>query len=211
MNINCLVLASTSVYRQQLLAQVGVPVSPRAPDCDEQAITAGTPKELARLRGEAKACALPRLEPAAQENWLAIGADQVLDFRGAAFGKARDRQEAGERLRLFQGQEHLLHSAYSIALYQPGAAPILLQSRVISARMLMRSLAPQAIEAYLDTGEWQGCAGCYQYENRGMQLFERIEGDLSTIIGLPLPALLKDLRALGIDLLEKPAGPWILV
>lgn len=210
MKINRLVLASTSVYRLQLLEQVGIPVSAERPNCDESAIGAASPRELAARRSEAKSLALPRGESQPREAFLAIGADQVLDFRSQSFGKAANREEALARLELFQGSEHRLESAYSLALYQEKAPPKLLLTRVISARMLMRKLSREAINAYLDTGEWQGCAGCYQYENRGMQLFDRIEGDLSTVIGLPLPALIEDLRTLGLDFLLQPRGPWTL-
>ncbi len=84
----------------------------------------------------------------------------------------------------------------------------LLKRRVVDAKMFMRPLTDDEIEAYLDTNEWEGCAGCYQYENRGMNLFRAMEGDLSTVIGMPLPALLEDLREIGINVLLNSTGPW---
>jgi septum formation protein len=74
----------------------------------------------------------------------------------------------------------------------------------------MRPLGDAAIEAYLATGEWQGSVGCYQYEHRGVQLFEGVRGDQSAIVGLPLQELCAALRRLGLDVLEDPRGPWTL-
>ncbi len=206
MKINRLVLASTSIYRRQLLEQVGIRVDSGQPLCDESAIGGKNPEEIARNRSEAKGLSLKSL--ANQAPFLALAADQVLDFQNQAYGKAYSRQEAAERLALFQGKTHLLHSAYCLVYYDGLSQARILKSRVVSAKMHMRRLMDDEIEAYLDIGEWQGCAGSYQYENRGMQLFDRLEGDMSTVVGLPLPHLLADLRALGINPLLQAAGPW---
>jgi septum formation protein len=74
----------------------------------------------------------------------------------------------------------------------------------------MRALASDELDAYVRTREWEGCAGCYQYENLGAQLFDWVDGDHATIIGLPVLALLKQLRKLGINTLTQPMGPWDL-
>lgn len=205
MKINHLVLGSTSSYRRALLNQVGLSHRAMAPVCDEESISADSPTELAKARSEAKGLSLPY----DGETFIAITADQVLDFEGRSYGKAEDRDEARERLKQFAGNRHVLRSAYSLVLYTKEGAS-LLKSRVESATMTMRPLSDAEIEAYLDSKEWEGCAGCYQYENLGMNLFATIEGDMSTIIGLPLPALLEDLRDLGINVLLKPEGPWEL-
>ena len=205
MKINHLVLASTSSYRRALLNQVGLTHRARAPCVDEESIGAETPEALAIARSNAKGLSLAF----EGETFIAIAADQVLDFHGQAYGKADDRNEARDRLRLFAGNCHVLRSAYSLVLYSASRIQIL-KTRVESAKMSMRPLSEAEIEAYLDTGEWEGCAGCYQYENRGMNLFGAIEGDISTIIGLPLPALLEDLREFGIHVLVNPEGPWEL-
>ncbi|MBC7658335.1 MAG: septum formation protein Maf [Chitinophagaceae bacterium] len=203
MKINHLVLASTSSYRRALLNQVGINHRPMAPNVDEDAITAETPEELARKRSEAKGLSLAFTG----ENFIAIAADQVLDFFGTAYGKAESREEAHNRLCLFAGNWHVLHSAYTLVAYT-AAGPRLLKTRVDSAKMSMRPLSDEEIEAYLDTAEWEGCAGCYQYENKGMNLFGEMEGDLSTVIGLCLPSLLEELRALQINVLVNASGPW---
>lgn len=205
MKINHLVLASTSSYRRALLNQVGLSHRAMAPAVDEERITAESPQALAEARSMAKGLSLPY----DGETFIAIAADQVLDFQGRSYGKAKDREEARDRLRLFAGQDHVLRSAYCLVLYT-AAGPSLLKSRVENAKMTMRSLSEAEIEAYLESGEWEGCAGCYQYENQGMNLFGAIDGDISTVIGLPLPALLEDLRDLGINILLNAEGPWEL-
>lgn len=207
MKINRLLLASTSPYRLALLKQAGITVTAQRSDCDESTISAATPYALAKARSEGKG-----LDLAVEgEGSLVIAADQVLDFHGQAYGKADSREEAFERLRRFAGHEHSLHSAYCLVHYDPKAGiKRLLRSQVITAKLHMRPLSDQEIHAYLDTGEWEGCAGCYQYENRAVQLFDYVQGDLSTIIGLPIPALLKDLRELGINPLLNPNGPWAI-
>ncbi len=203
MKINHLVLASTSSYRRALLNQVGIAHRSMAPRVDEELIQAPTPKALAEARSVAKGLSLSYTG----ETFIAIAADQVLDFQGRPYGKADDREEAADRLRTFAGHSHVLRSAYCLVLYSE-AGPQLLKSRVENAKMTMRPLTDIEIEAYLDTKEWEGCAGCYQYENRGINLFGEMEGDLSTVIGLPIPALLEDLRDLGINVLVNPDGPW---
>ncbi len=205
MKINHLLLASTSSHRRALLQQVGLSHRAVAPALDEESIQADSPAELAQARSEAKGLSLSY----SGEIYIAIAADQVLDFNGVAYGKADNRREARERLRLFAGRSHLLRSAYTLVLYKASGAKIL-KSRVINAKMTMRDLSESEIEAYLDSKEWEGCAGCYQYENRGIHLFSSLEGDMSTVIGLPLPSLLSDLRTLGINVLENPLGPWEL-
>jgi septum formation protein len=205
MKINHLVLASTSKYRRELLTQVGIHHQALAPVLDEESITAADPFALAWARSEAKGRSLP----ADGSPFLAIAADQVLDFQGRAFGKAQSREEARVRLSAFSGQTHTLLSAFSLVLYDSQKVSIL-KTEIVPAKMHMRALSEAEIEAYLDTEEWQGCAGCYQYENQGMNLFASTDAAISTIIGLPMPQLLRDLRALGINTLLQPNGPWTL-
>ncbi|WP_141735640.1 Maf family protein [Oligoflexus tunisiensis] len=207
MKINRLVLASTSRFRRVLLEQSGIQVFGIAPQCDEDAIEGADPLQTARLRAEAKAMSVGIVH----ENSIVIAADQVLEFQGRAFGKAEDEDEARLRLREFSGQVHRLHSAFSLAYYEADRpSPKLLSSEVITATLGMRTLTSDELEAYLRTREWEGCAGCYQYENKGAQLFDWVDGDHTTIIGLPVLALLRELRKLGINTLTQPMGPWDL-
>lgn len=205
MKIHSLVLASTSPYRRALLNQVGLIHEALSPEVNEDEIDADDPSSLAWARSEAKGLSLPF----DGKPFLAISADQVLDFEGRSFGKAQSAEEAYARLKEFSGKTHWLRSAYSLVLYLP-KGPSILKTNVISAKMNMRRLRDEEISSYVATGEWKGCAGCYQYENRGMNLFESLEGDMSTVIGLPLPHLLEDLRELGVNPLLDPNGPWTI-
>jgi septum formation protein len=207
MKINHLVLASTSPFRKALLERIGVQVSLAAPTADETLIHASRPADLALARSEAKGLSLAH----PRTGCLAIAADQVMEFEGRAYGKPADRPSAQQQLSAMQGREHYLHSAYSLVYYAAeDTAPQLLCSRLVTAAMSMRSLGPEEIEAYLDTEEWRGCAGSYQFEHRGIHLFGEVVGDLDTIVGLPLRPLLQDLRTFGLNLLTHPLGPWEL-
>ena len=190
-----LILATASVWRRQLLESTGLRFSARPAGIDEEAIRADTPAGLALARAEAKAMGVAGRHPGA----LVIGADQVLSFAGQTQGKPRDRQQAGDRLRSFAGRTHVLHSAYALA-----TGGKVRRRNCVDVTMTMRPLTDADIGAYLDTGEWQGCVGCYQYENRGIHLFPPDHmADQSAVVGLPLLPLLADLRELGVDALHQ--------
>lgn len=203
-HVERLILASTSPFRQALLRSAGVPFIAIGPAVNEEEIFDPTPAALAKKRAEAKANAVAERSPGS----LVLGADQVLSFAGGTASKARTSAEARQRLEQLAGQTHWLHSAYAWAWREPGKRPKVLASEVVDVGMHMRTLTSEDIDAYLDTGEWKGSVGCYQYENRGVHLFTHVGGDQSTIIGLPLGPVLSTLRGLGIDLLRQPVGPW---
>src|SRR5262249_32532486 len=123
-----------------------------------------------------------------------VGADQTLALGRARFTKPVDRDSAREQLRSLAGRTHELHSAVAVAL--DGRV---LFSHVDTARLTMRSLSDRFLEAYLDTagGSVTKSVGGYQLEGLGSHLFEKIEGDYFTILGLPLFALLSFLRREG--------------
>jgi septum formation protein len=207
-SVKTLVLASGSPWRKDLLASTGAVFDIQTAPVDEYSITAPDPMSLARARSEAKALATAEVRSGA----LVIGADQVLSLGGRMFDKARSIDEARERLALMAGKAHTLHSGLALA-YKPddGAPARILAATVVDVAMPMRPLTGDEIEAYLATGEWQGSVGCYQYENRGVHLFDGVAGDQSSIVGLPLQTLLKVLRQLGVDLLRQPTPPWRLI
>ncbi|MFW7379703.1 MAG: Maf family protein [Oligoflexus sp.] len=207
MKINRLVLASSSPFRSSLLKSSGVDFDVMKSKAIEEDVQAEHPLDMARLRSEHKATGLEVLP----FHYLAITADQVLNFQDHPYGKASHRDEAKERLQLFSGKTHELLSAYSLVLVPSDSPMRILKTRVVAAKMHMRQLPEEDLNAYLDTGEWQGCAGCYQFENRGIHLFAAVEGHVSTIIGLPMLELLEDLRSLGLNALRQPRGPWDLL
>ncbi|NBB17412.1 septum formation protein Maf [Caulobacter sp. SLTY] len=190
------ILASTSAARRALFTAAGVAHEAMSPGVDEDAAKASlladnaTPREVADALAELKAVRVSAKRPGA----LVIGADQVLDFKGRLFDKAKSMAEARERLRLMRGESHQLHSAVVVAL---DGAPI--WREVPSARLTMRPFTDDFLDAWLERqGEGLlSSVACYKLEDEGVQLFSRIEGDYFTILGLPMIGLLDLLRRHG--------------
>ncbi|MDR3374739.1 MAG: Maf family protein [Ancalomicrobiaceae bacterium] len=189
-----IVLASNSLARRQLLVGAGLTFETCAAAVDERAIEAGLeangPAEVAEALAEAKALAVSRQRPAA----LVIGADQTLGLGAQMFHKPGSRQEARATLRTLRSQTHRLYSGIAIA--EGGEV---LYRQVVAASLTMRAFSDDFLESYLDRvgDDVLKSVGCYQLEGPGIQLFEAIEGDYFTILGLPLLPLLAFLRSIG--------------
>ena len=190
-----LILASQSTARQTLLANAGIAFEAIPAELDERAIELASalsvPGEIAALLARDKALFVSAKHPGR----LVVGADQTLMLGERLFSKPAGRAQAAAQLRALAGQSHELHSAAAVA--RDGE---ILFEDVSIARMTMRSLDDAAISAYLDAaGEAvTSSVGAYQLEGLGVHLFERIEGDHFTILGLPLLPLLKFLRSQGL-------------
>ena len=185
-----LILASTSPIRRQMLDAAGVEYQALKPDVDEGAVKARLTDaaEIASELASAKAASV------GGGDW-AIGSDSVVSCGGRLFDKPRDRAEATEHLRFFSGNAMLLTSA--VALARGGEVD---WRHVESATLSVRDLSGQFIESYLDA-EWPEVGytvGVFRLEGRGVQLFERIERDHFTILGMPLIPLLGALRERGL-------------
>lgn len=190
-----LILASTSSSRRALLTAAGIAFDAFAPGVDEAAIKEAMPaasgQEIAELLAQTKAVQVSRRRPEP----LVLGADQVLQADdGMLLDKPADKNQAREHLRQLSGRTHTLISAAVVA---QGGAPI--WRATAQARLTMRLLSDRFIDDYLTLeGEAVlGSVGCYLIEGRGAQLFERIEGDHFTIMGLPLLPFLQFLRLRG--------------
>jgi septum formation protein len=187
-----LILASQSGARQTLLANAGIDFEAVPADIDERAAQQAShltaPGDVAKLLARQKSLAVSAQLP----NRFVVGADQTLALGSRLFSKPAGRGQAAEQLRALAGATHELHSA--VALARDGK---ILFDDVTSARMTMRSLGEAEIDAYLDeAGEAvTSSVGAYQLEGLGVHLFERIEGDHFTILGLPLLPLLAFLRS----------------
>lgn len=204
-----ILLASKSKFKRQLLENAGVLFDCCEPSVREKEIQDPKPKVLAYKRARAKS------EVAAVENPLSltIGSDQTLEFDGKSFGKAESKEEAIERLSLLSGKSHFLHSAFVISLCEKGSdKAAILAERVVSARLTMRNLSLEEINHYVSTSfEWQAVVGCYRYESLGIQFFAEVQGEYTTIVGLPMIELCYELRKLGVNPLLSPRGPWKIV
>jgi septum formation protein len=187
-----LILASQSQARQALLANAGIAFEAIPAEIDERAIQLASglssPGEIAALLAREKAVSVSLRHP----GQFVVGADQTLALGQRLFSKPAGRAQAAEQLRALAGRAHELHSAVAVA--RDGAT---LFADAAIARMTMRVLDDAAISAYLDAaGEAViTSVGAYQLEGPGIHLFERIEGDHFTILGLPLLPLLKFLRS----------------
>src|SRR6478672_5318568 len=190
-----LILASQSQARKMLLANAGISFEAVPADIDERALQQNSglsaPGEIAGLLAREKACFVSSKNPGR----YVVGADQTLALGNRLFSKPAGRAQAADQLRLLAGQTHELHSAVAVA--RDGK---MLFSEVSIARMTMRQLSGEEIRTYLDTAgdAVTTSVGAYQLEGLGVHLFERIEGDHFTILGLPLLPLLAFLRGQGL-------------
>ena len=205
-NVEEILLASQSKFRLAICESAGIPVRGVKSYCNEDKVTDENPSKLAIKRSEAKGREVRDISL----NSLIISSDQVLEFEAKPYGKARDEEEALERLMQFSNKTHYLHTAYSLFLYEKDKEPLLLGNHLVSVEMKMRDFSKTVAKNYIATGEWKGCAGCYQFENKGSHLFESAKGESTAIVGLPVLDLLSKLRKLGIDLMENQKGPWAI-
>lgn len=189
-----LVLASKSDIRGKILAAAGLRFEIRPAHIDERAVEAnaggGDAAAAARVLARAKAEAVAATMPGRP----VLGADQTLARGSVRFSKPADRAAAAEQLRSLRGRTHELHSA--LALVRDGE---LLFGCVDTARLTMRDFSDRFLDEYLDMAADTAMAsvGAYQLEGIGIHLFEKVEGDYFTILGLPLLPLLAFLRANG--------------
>ncbi len=189
-----LVLASRSAVRRALLQAAGIPVEVRPADIDERSLETGAPSQapaaIAALLARQKALTVAGLHPAR----LVLGVDQVLALDGKLFSKPADRAAARAQLRALSGRTHELHAA--IAFVRDATVVF---EHVGTARLTMRSFSDRFFDAYLEAVGSAATAsvGAYQIEGLGIQLFERVEGDYFTVLGLPLLIALDFLRRHG--------------
>ena len=186
-----LVLASKSTARRALLAGAGIAVEVLPADIDERGIEAKAPAQEAGAAAALLAREKARAVAAQRPGRLVLGADQTLVLGSRRFSKPADWAAAAEQLRALRGQTHALHSALSVM--RDGKV---LFEHADAARLTMRKFSDRFLEQYLEAAgdAVNASVGGYQLEKPGIQLFERIEGDYFTILGLPLLPLLDFLR-----------------
>jgi septum formation protein len=187
-----IVLASRSASRQSMLTAAGVAFEARPATVDERALEASLagarPDQIALALAKAKALAI------AGDERLVLGSDSLVVVGDRRFDKPASREDAAEHLRAFSGHVMQLHSAAAIA--QGGT---IVWRHAAVASLQVRTLSERFITAYLEA-EWpevSGCVGVFRIEALGVQLFERIEGDHFTVLGMPLLPVLGALRDLG--------------
>ena len=192
-----MILASSSRVRAKLLRDAGVEVTIVPAHVDEDALKesllaeSAPPRAIADALAELKAMRVSASHPGE----LVLGADQVLQFEDHLVSKSRDMAEARALLTRLRGKTHELHSA--LVLAKGGAA---IWRHTGQARLTMRAFSDAFLDDYLasEGEDLLSGVGCYKLEGRGAQLFSRIDGDHSTILGLPLIPLLSALREQGV-------------
>jgi len=187
-----LILASQSASRQAMLRDAGVAFEARPARIDERALEASlagaTPAQIALALAEAKALAIDG------GGHPVLGSDSLVVVGGRRFDKPANRAAAAEHLRYFSGRTMELHSAAAIARYG-----VVVCRCTAVATLGVRPLSDAFIEHYLDA-EWPAvshCVGVFRIEGPGVQLFESIDGDHFTVLGMPLLQVLGALREMG--------------
>ena len=194
-NGESLILASGSAARAAMLSGAGVDFTVEVAGVDEDAIkvamTGASPDALAEELACAKALAVSRQRP---EAWV-LGCDQTLSFEGGLISKAGSVEEARQRLGQMRGKTHHLHSGAALA-----RGGQIMWSGVDSVRMVMRDSSDAFLDAYVtrEGDAIRSCVGSYKLEGLGAQLFQAVEGDYFTVLGMPLWPVLAELRRAGV-------------
>lgn len=190
-----LVLASQSKARIAMLKNAGIDFETIPVGLDEEEIIKKAdnqnPEDISLLLAKEKALHVSNKYP---EHYI-IGSDQVLSMKNKIYSKAKNKDEALERLMQFQGQEHQLNA--SVVVAQAGE---ILWSQTDTATLKMRALSSRDIENYAEIAgdDLTSCVGCYAIEGAGIRLFEKIQGDNFTIRGMPLLPLMNYMIQEGI-------------
>lgn len=173
-----LVLASTSPRRKELLALLRVPFEVVAPQFEERIHAEVPPEAQARTfaLGKARSCLSHHPDS------LVLGCDTLIAVGEIVLGKPTGRDVAGAMLRRLRGREHRIHTAVAVC----GDGGTRQDVAVETVRVWMKPFGDAVLDAYLDSGEWQDKAGAYSIQGRGRDLIERIEGDYTAAVGLPL-------------------------
>jgi len=189
-----IVLASTSKYRRELLARLGLPFEVAAPGVDEIPLPNEAPQDTARRLAEAKTRAVATRFPQA----IVIGADQVAVLEGTTLGKPGNYANALRQLKAMRAKEVVFHTA--LCLYNAASAQA--ETRVVPYRVRFRDYSDAQIERYLQREQPYDCAGSARCEGLGIALIAEMRGDdPNALVGLPLIALTEMLAAQGVSVL----------
>lgn len=184
-----LILASTSPRRHELLALLNLPFEIVAPTYVERVNPLLSPADQARLFAEGKARSCQDLFA----DSLIIGCDTLIELDSHVLGKPTDRADAARMLQQLSGQKHVIHTGVAVLSTATGK----LQSAVESVQVWFKQLSPSDMDTYVTTGESLGKAGAYGIQGAGAELIERIEGDYTAAVGLPLNTLAQLLGQFG--------------
>lgn len=193
-----LLLASTSSARRALMNGLGMPYRAEAPGVNEDVSPTLSAREAVRELAERKARAVHARHPDA---WV-LGSDQLVEVEGRILSKPPDRDSARRQLGMLLGRTHDICTG--VCLLGPGGYRA---EAVEVARLSFFPVGPEELERYLDTNEWEGCAGSYRVEGAGQGLLARLDGDRSNVQGLPMLTVVRMLREAGFTFFGPRAGP----
>lgn len=189
-----LILASSSPYRKELLARLGLAFEAVSPEVDESPLPEESPQETALRLAQVKARKIAETHPEA----LVIGCDQVATLDGMQLGKPGNHENATKQLRMMQGRTVIFHSA--LCLYN--AKTLTMQAEVVPYEVEFRKLSDEQIERYLRTEQPYNCAGSAKSEGLGIALISSMHGsDPNALIGLPLIKLITMLQNEKVDVI----------
>ena len=190
-----LILGSSSPFRAELLAKLGLPFITASPDIDERPIDGETPEQLVKRLSEQKALAIATQHQSA----VIIGSDQVAILDGQILGKPGNHENAVKQLTASSGKT--VRFLTGLALYN--AETKKMQSIVEPFEVSFKHLSVEQIEFYLQQEQPYQCAGSFKSEGFGISLFSKLSGDdPNSLIGLPLIKLIQLLAAEGIEVLQ---------
>ena len=185
-----LTLASTSPQRRAILEQLAIPFEVVAPDYVEDDPPDADAVELVRRHADGKARSVHL------EGRVTLGVDTTVVLDGRVYGKATDRADAGRILRELSGRTHAVVSGVCLL----GGREDVLEHA--TTQVTFRQLRDDVLDAYLDSGEWEGRAGAYAIQGLGGRLVERVDGDYLNVVGLPGALLVSALERTAPKLLQ---------
>jgi septum formation protein len=188
-----IILASTSPRRQELLALLGIPFDVKSPSFEERLVAGRPAIEQVQLFARGKGRSVAGQEPDA----IVLGSDTVIEFNQDVLGKPADLGEARMMLRRLAGRDHCVHTA--VALVRSARTMDTIDMVALSTSIVrMKPFDERAHEQYLATGESLGKAGAYSIQGAGGDLIDSIDGDFTTVVGLPLRLVCQLLTQAGV-------------
>lgn len=182
------ILASSSPRRKELFEKTGIPFVVEASDYEEDMNLRIEPLELAKELSRGKAESVAKKHK--NDDVLVVGADTFIVFKDKILGKPHTPERAKEMIKEMSGKTHYVITGFTVIDAKSGKKI----SKAVKSKVVFRKLNDQEIDNYVKTGEPLDRAGAYAIQELGLILVEKVEGDYSNIVGLPLPALIKELR-----------------
>lgn len=186
-----IILASTSPRRKEIFEKAGIPFEFEASDFEEDMSLNLPPVELAKQLSLGKAKAVAEK----YHDAIVIGADTFIALNGKVLGKPKTEEKAREMLNVMSGRSHSVFTGYTIIDTKTGKTV----SKVIETKVFFKELSKDEIDGYIQSGEPLDRAGSYAIQELGAIFVEKIEGDFFNVMGLPLCALIEDLKSFGVD------------